>query len=151
CRPSHGRTRTVDGSQQTPPATTLSPETADRIRAALRDSPNQMTLQLARDLGVPEAEVIRCFPDGRAVELDVSRWEEILREAAHPRSGVLSRTPGQRFAPPPSAPVPDRPAPLRLRRAAGRRVLAGEDHFAAAAVPGPLPRPGRGRLHAAGE
>src|SRR4051794_6570243 len=57
----------------------LSPETVERIRAALRKSPNQMTLQLARDLGVPEAEVIRCFPDGRAVELDITRWEEILR------------------------------------------------------------------------
>jgi putative heme iron utilization protein len=57
----------------------LAPETAERIRAALRKSPNQMTLQLARDLGVPEVEVIRCFPDGRAVELDVTRWEEIIR------------------------------------------------------------------------
>src|SRR5690349_5696523 len=38
-----------------------------------------MTMQLARDLGVPEAEVIRALPDGRAVELDVGRWEAILR------------------------------------------------------------------------
>jgi len=62
---------------QTPEA--LSPEMAERIRVALRKSPNQMTLQLARDLGVPEVEVIRCFPDGRAVELDITRWEEIIR------------------------------------------------------------------------
>jgi putative heme iron utilization protein len=37
-----------------------------------------MTLQLARDFGVPEVEVIRAFPDGRAVELDAARWEEML-------------------------------------------------------------------------
>jgi putative heme iron utilization protein len=53
--------------------------TAERVRAALKDSPNQMTLQLARDLGVAEAEVIRALPDGWAVELDVSRWEELVR------------------------------------------------------------------------
>ncbi|MBI1917178.1 MAG: hypothetical protein HYS12_20935 [Planctomycetes bacterium] len=57
----------------------IAPETAEQIRAILRKSPNQMTPQLARDLGVPEAEVIRCFPDGRAVELDITRWEEIIR------------------------------------------------------------------------
>jgi putative hemin transport protein len=38
-----------------------------------------MTLQLARQLGVPEVEVIRALPDGRAVELDVGRWEELIR------------------------------------------------------------------------
>jgi putative heme iron utilization protein len=38
-----------------------------------------MTLQLARDLGVPEAEVIRALPDGRAVELDIGRWEDLIR------------------------------------------------------------------------
>jgi putative hemin transport protein len=38
-----------------------------------------MTLQLARDLGVPEVEVIRAFPDNRAVELDIQRGEELLR------------------------------------------------------------------------
>lgn len=58
---------------------TLAPEMTERIRAALRKNPNQMTLQLALDLGVPEVEVIRCFPDDRAVELDVTRWEEIIR------------------------------------------------------------------------
>src|SRR5262249_8807862 len=46
---------------------------------ALRDAPSQMTLQLARRLGVPEVEVIRALPDGWAVELDVGRWEELLR------------------------------------------------------------------------
>jgi putative hemin transport protein len=38
-----------------------------------------MTLQLARQLGVPEVEVIRAIPDGRSVELDSSRWEELIR------------------------------------------------------------------------
>lgn len=57
----------------------ITPETRGRIQDVLRASPSQMTLQVARDLGVPEAEVIRAFPDGRAVELDVSRWEDLLR------------------------------------------------------------------------
>jgi putative heme iron utilization protein len=51
-----------------------------RIAAALRTNPNAMTLQLARDLGVPEAEVIRALPDGRFVELDIGRWEDLIRD-----------------------------------------------------------------------
>lgn len=39
-----------------------------------------MTVQLARELGVPEEQVIRALPDGMAVELDGSRWEELIRE-----------------------------------------------------------------------
>src|SRR4051794_21819633 len=54
-------------------------EQRQRIEAALKSSPSQMTLQLARRLGVPEAEVIRALPDNRSVELDVGRWEELLR------------------------------------------------------------------------
>jgi putative heme utilization carrier protein HutX len=50
-----------------------------RIRDAVRDNPNVMTMQLARELGVPEVEVIRALPDGRAVELDAERWEELIR------------------------------------------------------------------------
>ena len=57
----------------------VTPEQLQRIKDALRDGPSQMTLQLARNLGVPEAEVIRAMPDGRAVELDATRWEELLR------------------------------------------------------------------------
>jgi putative hemin transport protein len=38
-----------------------------------------MTMQLARDLGVLEVEVIRAFPTDRVVELDVAKWEELLR------------------------------------------------------------------------
>jgi putative hemin transport protein len=51
----------------------------DRIRAAVEKNPRKMTLQLARDLGVPEVEVIRAFPSDRVTELDIARWEELLR------------------------------------------------------------------------
>src|SRR6266446_5063625 len=51
----------------------------DRIRAAVEKNPRKMTLQLARDLGVPEVEVIRAFPPDRVMELDIGRWEELLR------------------------------------------------------------------------
>ncbi len=54
-------------------------EESERIRAAVEKNPRKMTLQLARDLGVPEVEVIRAFPSERAAELDVTRWEELLR------------------------------------------------------------------------
>jgi putative hemin transport protein len=54
-------------------------ETRERIRAAVRENPNQMTMLLARQLGVPEVEVIRAFPDDRAAELDPGRWEELVR------------------------------------------------------------------------
>jgi putative hemin transport protein len=62
------------------PATT---ETAEerrrRIETAVRQDPTRMTLLLARDLGVPEVEIVRALPDGRAVELDRGRWEELFR------------------------------------------------------------------------
>lgn len=51
---------------------------AQRIRAAIAAAPSKMTMQIARDLEVPEAEVIRQLPDQRAVELDVERWEELI-------------------------------------------------------------------------
>jgi putative hemin transport protein len=54
-------------------------ETIDRIRAAVEKNPRKMTLQLARDLGVPEVDVIRAFPVDRVLELDITRWEELLR------------------------------------------------------------------------
>jgi putative hemin transport protein len=38
-----------------------------------------MTMLLARQFGVPEVEVVRAFPDDRAVELDARRWEELIR------------------------------------------------------------------------
>jgi putative hemin transport protein len=54
-------------------------EQSERIRAAVEKNPRKMTLQLARDLDVPEVEVIRAFPADRVVELAVPRWEELLR------------------------------------------------------------------------
>lgn len=51
----------------------------DAVAAILRDQPNAMTMQVARQLGVPEADVIRALPDDRAVELDIARWEELIR------------------------------------------------------------------------
>jgi putative heme iron utilization protein len=53
-------------------------EMTERIRAAVEENPRKMTLQLARDLGVPEVEVIRAFPSDRVIELDISRWQELL-------------------------------------------------------------------------
>src|SRR5437899_10813973 len=55
-------------------------EGSERIRAAVANHPRKMTLQLARDLGVPEVEIIRAFPADRVMALDISRWEELLRE-----------------------------------------------------------------------
>lgn len=53
--------------------------TAERLREAIRRQPGRMTLQLAREFGVPEVEVIRAFPADRATELDASRWEDLIR------------------------------------------------------------------------
>ena len=65
----------------------MSDVSTDSIRAALARNPRKMTVQLARELGVPEVEVIRALPDGVATELDVARWEELLR-AFEPLGGV---------------------------------------------------------------
>src|SRR5262245_41551841 len=55
------------------------PGLAERVREAFEHNAGAMTLQLARDLGVPEVEVVRAMPAGRSVELDVTRWEELIR------------------------------------------------------------------------
>lgn len=57
---------------------TISAEKIEAIRAALRDHPGEMTMQLAKRLDVAEAEVIRRLPDGRSVELDVTRSQELF-------------------------------------------------------------------------
>ena len=59
--------------------TSQQPEMTDRILAAVEKNPRKMTLQLARDLGVPEVEVIRAFPIDRVMELDIAHWEGLLR------------------------------------------------------------------------
>jgi putative heme utilization carrier protein HutX len=58
----------------------LSAETSARIRAGIAQAPAKMALQMARDLGVPEVEIVRHLPSERATELDASRWEEIFQE-----------------------------------------------------------------------
>lgn len=58
------------------------PEQVERIRQQLENNPTQMTLQLAREVDVPEVEVIRLFPENRSVELEASRWEEIFQYLA---------------------------------------------------------------------
>jgi putative hemin transport protein len=69
-------------------------ETSERIRAAVAKNPRKMTLQLARELGVPEVEVIRAFPAERVTELDPGRWEELLRglESLGPVRVLVSNT-----------------------------------------------------------
>src|SRR5688572_5811639 len=59
--------------------TSLSPPREAEIRAAFEREPRKMTVQLARELGVPEVQVIRAMPAGLVGELDVSRWEELVR------------------------------------------------------------------------
>src|SRR5689334_17212239 len=54
-------------------------DTREQIQAAIRENPNQMTMLLAKQFGVPEVEVVRAFPDGRAIELDAQRWEALIR------------------------------------------------------------------------
>ena len=54
-------------------------DTRERIRAAVRENPKQMTLLLAHQLGVPEVEVVRAFPEDRVLELDPGRWQELVR------------------------------------------------------------------------
>jgi putative hemin transport protein len=55
------------------------PDDQNRIRDAVQRNPRKMTMQLARDLGVPEVEVIRAMTPQRATELDVTSWEELIR------------------------------------------------------------------------
>lgn len=55
----------------------MSEEQAQRIRAAIEQNPKRMTMQLARDLGVPEAEVVGQLPF--AVALDAKRWQALIR------------------------------------------------------------------------
>ena len=50
-----------------------------RIREAFNVNRSKMTLVLAHELGVPEVEVIRALPDDLSVELDVTRWESLVR------------------------------------------------------------------------
>ena len=53
--------------------------TPAEIRAFILENPNQMTMLLAKKFNVPEAEIVRAFPDNRAIELDSARWEDLIR------------------------------------------------------------------------
>jgi putative heme iron utilization protein len=57
--------------------------TPDQRRAMIREKlaakPSAMTIQLARELNVPEIEVIRALPEQNVVELDAAQWEAIIR------------------------------------------------------------------------
>lgn len=50
-----------------------------RVREALEREPNAMTVVIARQLDVPEVEVIRALPEDRVVELDASRAVELIK------------------------------------------------------------------------
>src|SRR5437763_4153421 len=64
----------------TPQLAEVGPVSRERIRAAVAYNPRKMTVQLARELGVPEVEVVRAMPDGAVIELDAARWEELVQE-----------------------------------------------------------------------
>jgi putative heme iron utilization protein len=57
----------------------MNAETLERIKAAIQKNPRQMTLIVARELNVPEADVIRCYPESQVRELDIGRWEDLIR------------------------------------------------------------------------
>jgi putative heme iron utilization protein len=59
---------------------TASDEDLARIRAAFEKNPRQMTMILARDLNVSEADVMRALANTLSHELDSGRWEEIIRD-----------------------------------------------------------------------
>lgn len=52
---------------------------AAAIRAKIEENSSRMTIQIARELGVPEVEVIEALPAGQVVELDAGRWEALIR------------------------------------------------------------------------
>lgn len=60
-------------------ANPVSTDNTTRIREAFNANRSKMTVVLARELGLSEAEVIRALPDGLSVELDAAKWEEIIR------------------------------------------------------------------------
>jgi putative hemin transport protein len=60
----------------------IAADLSERIRAAVARAPAKMTLQLAADLEVPEAEIIRHFPNHRATELDPGRWQALMLDLA---------------------------------------------------------------------
>ena len=70
-------TRDAAGGQEQPEYSAK--QRVARLREAVRQQPHKMTLQLARQFGVPEVEVLRALPADRVMELDISRWEDLIR------------------------------------------------------------------------
>jgi putative heme utilization carrier protein HutX len=67
---------------ETTAVTTDSQEAAEvrtAIRQAFEQNGRQMAVMLARKHNVPEIEVVRAMPDGMALELDATRFEEIMQ------------------------------------------------------------------------
>ncbi len=58
---------------------TARPIDQSTLREKVAANLSRMTVQLARELGVPEVEIIRALPDERAIELDIARWQELIR------------------------------------------------------------------------
>lgn len=61
------------------PALTVAEDRYTAIRQAFDADRSQMTLMLARQMQLPEVEVIRALQGDLAHELDASRWEQIIR------------------------------------------------------------------------
>lgn len=53
--------------------------TREAIAAKIAENSSRMTIQIARELGVPEVRVIEAMPADQVTELDASRWEELIR------------------------------------------------------------------------
>lgn len=66
-----------------PADTESSQDLRQRIRAVLDQNRSAMTIMIARQLGVPEVEVIRAMAPEAATELDPARWEELIRGLEH--------------------------------------------------------------------
>ena len=64
-------------------STLSDPALNHRVRAAFDASPRAMTVQLARELGLPEAEVLRALSPDVAIELDAAQWEAVIRSFEH--------------------------------------------------------------------
>jgi putative hemin transport protein len=69
----------MDGTSRQEQASVGFEGLAQRLREAVDRHPRKMTQQLAREYGVPEVEVIRAFPGDRAAELNIARWEDLIR------------------------------------------------------------------------
>lgn len=61
--------------------TVLPPESEirDRVLKEFEKNPRAMTPSIARTLGIGEVHVIRHMPNGKSRELDIKRWEELIR------------------------------------------------------------------------